>query len=553
MTRKTIDPAQSSPTPESGEGRRVEKDITRIHACKRKEDACKLAEEFAIRIYQLQKQLDRAKPCLEGLKEELKNLTAPEYYSVVVTGVSLNGDRAVQVAGLGSFASRAELRVHKSVPADQLRVGYRGLVTKHGNCLLKITGPNADWSEVGVFEDYLEPPRRVLLKHQEQPIAVTLSDQLLDQVNGTPLSKGDLIGFDRDLGGLAYSRLKPPQQEHLFAEEVADDDFSQLGGLNRQISQLKRAIDFRFRHEAIADRYRLASKKAFLLHGPPGNGKTRLARCVASYIRRLMPDKKCRFMSVQGSQDYSVWLGQSERHIRDRFAAVRAAAKDGLVVIFFDEIDAIGQRRGSEFGSRAPDRVLNTLLSEIDGLKGLSNVVLIAATNRADVLDSALLRDGRFGDRIEIPAPNRRAAEAILLRHLDGLPRADDKPAVDFVQPILSPVYSPNGRHQELARVKLSDGRQLPVGGNELISGAMLENTVRIAAEEAAWREIKSGAAGISEEDLSSALARQLCTTASLLTATNAKSYVSSIPEDSQPIAVTGTPSNMSGSFVRRS
>ena len=183
----------------------------------------------------------------------------------------------------------------------------------------------------------------------------------------TPLKKSDLIGFDRDVAGMAYEQLEAPKGDHLFDENVTDD-FSHLGGLDKEIACIKQHIDFRFRFPDLAAKYVLKNKLGILLTGPPGNGKTRMARCCAGYVRQLFPDRPCRFMHVAGSSDYSMWFGESERKIIERFDAVRDAAKDGLVVMFWDEVDAIAKLRGTDHGSGAADRILNTFLSQIDGV-----------------------------------------------------------------------------------------------------------------------------------------------------------------------------------------
>ena len=339
----------------------------------------------------------------------------------------------------------------------------------------------------------------------------------------TPLNHGDLIGFDRD-AGLAYARLEPPTGEHLFDDQVSDD-FSQLGGLEREIARIKRHIDFRFRFPELARKYGLRKRCGILLKGPPGNGKTRIARCCAGYVRQLFPDRRCSFMHVAGSSDYTMWFGESERRIIERFDAIRAAARDGLVVTFWDEVDAIAKRRGTDYGSGAPDRILNTFLAQIDGVVPLGNVILIFATNRPDMLDPGLLRPGRTDEKIEIPTPNRRAAEAILRRYLDrGLPLRSRPDTL--IASLVSQLFAPNGEYAEVAQVKLNDGRRLPVAGRQLLSGAMLENVVAVAAQQAAVREAESGHEGLTEADLAWALESEIRSAVSLLAPGNVKSYV---------------------------
>jgi proteasome-associated ATPase len=486
-----------------------------------------LREKFA-----LQQALGEVRAHQEALREQVEALCAPERYPAVVTGVHQNGELTVEVHGAGQ---RLRVAVHPDVDPAGLRVGARGLLTRGRNCLLEVNAAPADWHEVATFEGYAEGGR-LLLRHQEQLVAATPTDGLAAQV----LRKGDLVGFDRDGPWLAYEKVEPPGKEDLFIEQTPADRFEELGGLDREIAQLKRVVRFRIQHPDLAERYRLPAKRGILLEGPPGNGKTKLARCLARFVAELVPAGECRFMAVSGSSDYSMWLGQSEQRLIARFRAARELATEGgvPVVMFFDEIDALGRRRGSDLGGGAPDRILATFLAELDGMQRVGNVIVIGATNRADILDAGLVRPGRLGDlRLRIPPPTRAAARAILARYLgNGLPLAGD--AGEVIEALLSRVYSPRGEHAELARVTLRDGRKVTAGGRDLVSGALLENVVRVAAEEAADREAQTGAAGVTEDDLAAALDRELSGAARLLSPGNVRGYVPRLPQDMDPVAV---------------
>lgn len=503
-----------------------------------------LRENFAMR-----EAIEEVRARQEQVRQELATLTQPEQHSVVITGVERNGSVTAEVYGAGG---RLRVAVHDKVDPQQVRVGARGLLAKGRNCLLHIDSDEPECHDVGTFECYLDGKRRAILKHQEQSVRVTLADSLAK----VELRHGDLIAFDREGSGLAYSRIERPGREHLFAEDVPDDSFSQLGGLQRQIAQIQRAINFGLLYPEVSARYGLASKRGILLSGPPGNGKTRIARCTANYIRQLMPGATCRFMSIVGSSDYSVWLGGSEARLKERFEAAREAAKDGPCVLYFDEIDAIGRHRGSDYGSGAPDRILNTFLGLLDGVHTLSGVIVMASTNRPDTLDPGLTRPGRFDVKIHIPSPNREAARSILQCYLaNRLPLAAEYVAAGvapLIERQLSRLYSLTGDYAELATVKLNDGRQIPIPGKELVSGAMLENMVRRAAEDAAQREVETGAEGLTEEDLALSLDRELRSAAQLLSPANVKAYVSCVPRDAVPIDVKVSTRSTAGTYTRR-
>jgi proteasome-associated ATPase len=471
----------------------------------------------------------------EALREEIEALCTPEHYPAIITGVHANGRSSVEVA---SGSMRLRVAVHPDVPMDMLRIGARGLLTKARNCLLHVEEDPCEWGDVGTFESYLPEPRRALLRFQEQLIAVSLSEEM-DEVT---LKKGDLVGFDREGARLAYVKVTPPGKEDLFFENTPPDRFEELGGLDAEIASLRRLVEFRLKHAELASRYRLPAKRGILLEGPPGNGKTKLARCLAHYVASLSPAGECRFMAIAGSSDYSMWLGQSEQKLIARFEAARELAGRGgvPVVMFFDEIDAIGRRRGSDLGSGAPDRILATLLAQLDGVQGITNLIVIGATNRADILDPGLIRPGRLGDvKVRVPAPNRAASQAILARYVDGLPLQGEGKVL--VQAVLARLYSERGEYADLATVTLRDGRKVPIRGRDLVSGAMLENVVRVASENAADREARGGAEGVSEDDLAHALDRELRGVAGLLTPANVRGYITRLPADVDPVAVDRT------------
>jgi proteasome-associated ATPase len=495
--------------------------------------------------FQMQEALEKVRANQEVLREHVEALCAPEQYPVVLTAVFTEGPAEVEVSGHGG---RLRVAVHPDVPREALRVGARGLLSQKRNCLLRVHPGRAEWGDVGAFEAVLPEGDRVLVRHQEQLFAVRLAEHM----RGVELKKGDLVGFDRDGSRMLFSKVTPPGRQELFFEKTPDDDFEELGGLDEEIGRLKWAVEFRLRHEHLAARYKLKAKRGILLEGPPGNGKTKLARCLARFVANLVPAGECHFMAVSGSSDYSMWLGQSEQKLIARFEAARelAAHSNVPVVLFFDEIDAIGRRRGMEMGSAAPDRILATLLSQLDGVQQVNNLIVVGATNRADVLDPGLLRPGRLGDvKVRIGAPNRAAAGAILRRYLAGLPLAGE--AEHLVGVLLAKLYAERGEYAEAARVALRDGTRVVVRGRDLVSGAVLENVVRTAAEEAADREARGGPGGVGEDDLAVALDREMRGAVGVLTPGNVRGYVTRLPQDRDPVGVEVLLAGQAARYIR--
>jgi len=471
----------------------------------------------------------------EQLAEKMRALTEPERIPVTIVEVTEEG-RVVTVhaPNIGLL----EVTVHPDVDPTAIRVGARGRLSKSRNCLLSVRDLDQQWRNVGAFERYLDRDRRrILLRCQEQLVPATS----IDALRLIRLKQGDLVGFDPEGTGLAFERLPVVHQDRRFQKPVSEDRFEDVGGMARAIHRIQRAIAFRFEYPEIAKRYQVPTKKGILLVGPPGNGKTKLGRCVARYVRTLLPDRKCRFFYVAAAEVYNEYLGASERAIRQLFAAVRRAAKNGVAVLLWDEFDSVAKRRGSDFGSSAPDRILNTLLHELDGVLKLDNVVILAATNRADSLDPAI-REGRFDVTIQVPAPSRIAARAILNIYLtESLPLdcSDEAPSREhLIESLLGRIYSPNSPYAKLVTVRLRDGSRLPIQPRELISGALLQSVVLEACEEAAERESRTGAAGVTLEDLLHALDEKIHARASRLTAENVKGFVASIPEHAAPMSV---------------
>jgi proteasome-associated ATPase len=267
-----------------------------------------------------------------------------------------------------------------------------------------------------------------------------------------------------------------------------------------------------------------------------------LARAFANYLAGHSSSGQCRFMNIRPAALHSMWYGQSEANYREAFRIAReagAAEPDVPVVMFLDEVDAIGTARGNAVG-RIHDRVLLALMAELDGLDPRGNVIVLAASNRADALDPALLRPRRLGDHIiHVPRPNRKAAEAIFSKYLHGgIPvdvngdaREEKPPHEVLIDSVLARIFSPNGEGA-LATLRFRDGRERTVGAADLISGAVISKIVNDACERACLREIETGQSGVRLEDLLSAVDVEFERVARFLTPLNCRGHIDDLPQD---------------------
>ena len=195
------------------------------------------------------------------------------------------------------------------------------------------------------------------------------------------------------------------------AIEIPNIKWDQIGALDSVKAELKQAVEWPIKHPNAFKEMGISPPKGILLYGPPGTGKTLLAKAVAT-------ESEANFISIKGPELLSLWVGESEKGVRKIFKKARQVAP---CIVFFDELDAVAPKRGTDVGSNVTERMVNQLLTELDGVESLTNVVFIAATNRPDLIDSALLRPGRIDKMIMVSAPDEAAREAILVVHVKNV------------------------------------------------------------------------------------------------------------------------------------
>jgi len=474
-----------------------------------------------------------AREHLDDLRRILDKLTAPPWFPAVILGATVADGREVAVVAhaggvrVAGFADGID-------PAD-CAVGDDLFLSRDLGVVMSKAGlPMCRASETAIFDRVLDK-ERLVVKQRDEAIVVRAAGSL--DVAG--LRPGDSVRWDRTLG-LVFEKIERTRQSDLFLEETPTTGFDAIGGLDHQIARLQRSLRLHMLHADVVRQYGLRRTGSVLLYGPPGTGKTLLARGLAGWLGRASPSGRSRFMHIKPAQLHSMWFAQSEANYREAFRVARETAEadpDTPVVMFFDEIDAIGSARGHEL-SRVGDRVLTSFMTELDGLEARGNVLVVAATNRRDTLDPALLREGRLGDLVlEIPRPNMAAASAIFERHLPpDIPYAGSRDdnlerRRHAITSVVSRLYAPNGEG-DVAALTFRDNTRRLIQARDVMSGASLAKMARVAIEHACQRHIDGAEPGVQIHDLLDALADEIETQVGALTQANCHGFLGGLPQD---------------------
>jgi proteasome-associated ATPase len=356
----------------------------------------------------------------------------------------------------------------------------------------------------------------VTLRADEEKVAV-----IAEPLRETKLKVGDHLLMDSKSGYL-LERLPKSEVEDLALEEVPDIRYEDIGGLSSQIEAIRDAVELPYLYADYYREHKLAPPKGVLLYGPPGCGKTMIAKAVANNLAQKVSEKRGEkikgfFMNIKGPELLNKYVGETERKIREIFQkAKEKAAEDVPVVVFFDEMDALFRTRGSGISSDVETTIVPQLLAEIDGVEGLKNVIVIGASNRQDLIDPAILRPGRLDVKIKIDRPDRAAAAEILAKYLtDDLPihgqellphGGDIKAAIDrLIAAAVDDMYALSDENRFL-EVTYANGDKEVLYFKDFASGAMMESVVRRAKKLALKRYIASSEKGIVLDDLIAAV-----------------------------------------------
>ena len=454
--------------------------------------------------------LYEAREQISSLKEEVDKLCAPpSSYGVFL---SLNDDGTVNILSSGR---KVKVNLHPSIGKDSIKPGQE-LVLNEGLNVIETAGYEIQ-GEVVIMKEALDEARAVVtVRADEEKVAV-----IAEPLRPAKLKVGDHLLMDSKSGYL-LEKLPKSEVEDLALEEVPDIQYEDIGGLTSQIEAIRDAVELPYLYADYYREHKLAPPKGVLLYGPPGCGKTMIAKAVANNLAEKVSEKRGEkikgfFMNVKGPELLNKYVGETERKIREIFVkAKEKAAEDVPVVVFFDEMDALFRTRGSGISSDVETTIVPQLLAEIDGVEGLKNVIVIGASNRQDLIDPAILRPGRLDVKIKIDRPDRQAAGDIMAKYLtpdipmheqELGPHGDDISAaiVRLIEMAVDAMYT-TGDENRFLEVTYANGDKEVLYFKDFASGAMMESVVRRAKKLALKRYIGSGEKGIKLDDLLAAV-----------------------------------------------
>ncbi len=428
--------------------------------------------------------LREARDQIVALKEEVDRLAQPPAGFGVFLHANDDGTADIFTGG-----RKLRVNVSPSVELEELRRGQEVMLNEALNVVDAMKFESA--GDIVTLKEVLEDGERALVVgHTDEERVVRLAEPLLEAT----LRAGDALLLE-PRSGYVFEVVPKSEVEELVLEEVPDIDYAKIGGLRGQIEQIRDAVELPYLHPDLFKEHELRPPKGVLLYGPPGCGKTLIAKAVANSLAKKVaevtgkPQGKSYFLNIKGPELLNKYVGETERHIRLVFQRAREKASEGTpVIVFFDEMDSLFRTRGSGVSSDVENTIVPQLLSEIDGVEGLENVIVIGASNREDMIDPAILRPGRLDVKIKIERPDAEAAKDIFSKYLTAnLPlHADDvaehggnaNAACDaMIQSVVEQMYAESEENRFL-EVTYANGDKEVLYFKDFNSGAMIENIV---------------------------------------------------------------------------
>ena len=450
-----------------------------------------------------------------NLRDEIENLSKPP--SAYGTIVKINDDGTVDVTSSGR-----KMRVN-ALPSkiENLKLGDE-VILNESMVLVDSRDPESSGEIVRVKEVLDGGTRAVVVGRADEERVVEMAKGLHD----SGLRSGDSVRVD-ERSGILLERLPRPEVEDLVLEQIPNETYEDVGGLDREIEMIVDAVELPFMHKELFSLYELPAPKGILLYGPPGCGKTLIAKAVANSlalkVAEVTGDHAARsyFLNIKGPELLNKYVGETERQIRLVFQRAREKSEQGWpVIVFFDEMESLFRTRGTGISSDMESTIVPQLLAEIDGVETLQNVIVIGASNREDLIDPAILRPGRLDVKIKIKRPDEVAAAQIFSRYLtadlpvdtdliDSLGGGDqDKALKAMTDEAVAAMYSTQEANQFL-EVTYQNGEKEVLYFKDFASGAMIENIVRRAKKLAIKRDLAGGVKGLQVEDLLTAVRQE--------------------------------------------